>query len=71
LRLLKSRAAAVALLLNLLIAFAIGDGPIFHARLLWPSVRAVEATWNLRSGTLKAESDNQFSIAASGPGTAM
>jgi hypothetical protein len=49
LRNLNSRAAAIVLLLNLLVAFIIGDGPLFHALLLWPSVRAVEATWRLHS----------------------
>ena len=49
LRNLNSRAAAIVLLLNLLVAFIIGDGPLFHALLLWPSVRAVEATWRMHS----------------------
>jgi hypothetical protein len=51
LRTRNSRAAAIVLLLNLLVAFIIGDGPLFHALLLWPSVRAVEATWRMSTVT--------------------
>ncbi|MBZ5656989.1 MAG: hypothetical protein LAO56_17120 [Acidobacteriia bacterium] len=58
LRKVNSRVAAVALLVNLLGAAIIGDGPLFHILLLWPSIRAVEAAFRMHPRVPEREREN-------------
>jgi len=60
----QSRAAAAALLASLLVAITIGDGPLFHALLLWPAVRAVEATWKIHAVIPRREGESDVTASS-------